>query len=54
MPSRRLTPPARILASWSDLRVVEGSGSDELAGITDEGDFVADPSGKVNLKLTFS
>jgi hypothetical protein len=41
-------------AATADLRVVEGSGSDELAGISGGGDFVADPSGKVNLELSFS
>jgi hypothetical protein len=39
-------------AARADLRVLEGSGSGELTGITGEGDFVADPAGKVNLQLT--
>jgi hypothetical protein len=34
--------------------VVKGSGSDELAGLSGRGDFVADPSGKVNLQLSFA
>jgi hypothetical protein len=41
-------------AAKADLRVLEGSGSDELVGATGKGDFLADPKGKVNLKLTFS
>jgi hypothetical protein len=41
-------------AATADLQVVEGSGSDELAGISGGGIFVADPTGTVNLELTFS
>jgi hypothetical protein len=41
-------------AAKADLRVLEGSGSDELVGATGKGDFLAHPKGKVNLKLTFS
>jgi hypothetical protein len=41
-------------AATADLQVVKGSGSGELAGISGNGDFVADPSGRVNLDLTFS
>jgi hypothetical protein len=41
-------------AATADLQAVEGSGSDELVGISGRGDFVADPGGKVHLKLTFS
>jgi hypothetical protein len=38
----------------ADLRVLQGRGSDELVGTTGKGDILADPNGKVNLKLTFS
>jgi hypothetical protein len=38
----------------AELRVLEGSGSDELEGITGQEDFLADPNGKVNLELSFS
>jgi hypothetical protein len=41
-------------AATADLRVVEGSGSEDLAGISGSGDFVADPGGTVHLKVTFS
>jgi Protein of unknown function (DUF3224) len=41
-------------AATAELQVVAGSGADGLAGVSGGGDFVADPSGKVNLKLSFS
>jgi hypothetical protein len=41
-------------AATAHLQVVAGSGSDELIGVSGTGDFVADPNGKVNLKLNFS
>jgi hypothetical protein len=34
------------------LSVVKGAGSDDLAGVTGEGDFTADPAGSLTLRLS--
>jgi Protein of unknown function (DUF3224) len=39
-------------AAKAKLSVVEGAGTGELAGVTGSGDLVADPSGKVTLRLS--
>lgn len=36
------------------LSVLEAAGSDGLAGVTGEGDFVADPAGSITLRLAFA
>jgi hypothetical protein len=41
-------------AATATLAVLAGCGTADLAGTTGQGDFVADPSGKVSLVLKFS
>lgn len=41
-------------AARARLSVVPGSGTDGLGGVTGDGDFTADPGGRVVLRLTFA
>jgi hypothetical protein len=40
-------------AATATLTVLSGCGSADLAGVSGQGDFLADPSGKVRLQLSF-